>query len=57
MRKKYFVLMMGKRFCHVVTTNSLGFAKWLMNLRFWTYAKIHNNQTHECLFINDRRAN
>lgn len=54
--KKYFVLMNGKRYGFTARVNSWRFANWLMNLNLWTYAKIHNDITHECIAINDRRG-
>jgi hypothetical protein len=61
--KRYFVLMQTKILGFVKHTNSLRVAMWLANLKFWTYAKIHDTNAEDvkypqskCIYINDRRS-
>lgn len=61
--KRYFVLMLSKRFRFRVRTNSFRIAKWLADLKLWEYAKIHDSKASDvnppwskCVYINDRRA-
>lgn len=52
--KRYFILMNTERATFEARCNSLKIAEWLMNLRFWKYAKIHDIQDeHKCIaFVN-----
>lgn len=54
--KKYFVLCARKGYVFRLHTNSLVLANYLLRLKLWTYAKIHDNQTRLCIAINDRRG-
>lgn len=61
--KRYFVLMQTKNFYHTFRTNSFGLAKWMADLKFWKYAKIHDAKASDvnlpmskCIYINDRRG-
>lgn len=52
--KRYFILMNTERVTFQARCNSLKIAEWLMNLKFWKYAKIHDMQDeHKCIaFVN-----
>lgn len=61
--KRYFVVMRGNIFGFTFKTNSYGFAKWLVDLKLWSYAKIHDAKASDvnppwskCIYINDRRG-
>lgn len=55
MRKRYFVLMSTNRFAFTVNCNSIKIATWLMNLKVWKYAKIHDTlDGHKCIKIKRR---
>lgn len=61
--KRYFVVMNSKLFGFTKKTNSLKVARWLADLKWWTYAKIHDTKADgvnppwsKCIYINDKRA-
>lgn len=42
MKKRYYVNMRTNKLMFEARCNSLKIAKWLMNLKIWRYAKIHD---------------
>lgn len=41
-KKRYYVTMRTKKLMFRIRCKSLKSAKWLMNLKIWKYAKIHD---------------
>ena len=48
--KRYYVNMRTEKFMFEIRCKSLKIAKWLMNLKIWKYAKIHDmNDENKCI--------
>ena len=48
--KRYYVNMRTNKFVFEIRCRSLKTAEWLMNLKIWKYAKIHDMQNeHKCI--------
>lgn len=48
--KKYLVIAMIGNFICRIHVRSVKRAKWIANLKFWRYAKIHNHES-KCIYI------
>ena len=48
--KKYFVLVLTENFKHTIRVRTIERAKWIANLKFWKYAKIHDHNS-KCIYI------